>query len=166
MNSVIENLLETRKYLIDEIKSLTHEEFNRKPGSDQWSVAEVCHHLVILETRTAMLIQHLVKQPDHKKVEPKPIHLATDRSKKFNAPESVQPSGEPFEIKQMLEMLTDARDGLMKVLESIEDQNVLMEISAAHPVFGELPLSQWVELIGLHEQRHIEQIEEIKQFVL
>jgi hypothetical protein len=31
-----------------------------------------------------------------------------------------------------------------------------------HPVLEELPLDQWIELLYLHEQRHIEQIKEIK----
>lgn len=31
-----------------------------------------------------------------------------------------------------------------------------------HPALGELFLDQWIELIYLHEQRHIEQIKEIK----
>lgn len=31
-----------------------------------------------------------------------------------------------------------------------------------HPALGELLLDQWIELIYLHEQRHIEQIKEVK----
>ena len=31
-----------------------------------------------------------------------------------------------------------------------------------HPALGELSLDQWIELIYLHEQRHISQIKEIK----
>ncbi|MDR7001253.1 DinB family protein [Neobacillus niacini] len=165
MNTLNENLAVTRNHLVDEIKSLTNEEFNHKPGKDKWSVAEVCHHLVLLEGRTAKLIQHLVKQPEITKTELKPIQLATDRSTKYSAPEIVQPSGEPFEVQQMLEMLNDARNKLLKVLDSLENQSILAERSATHPAFGELPLSQWVELIYLHEQRHIEQIKEIKQLV-
>ncbi|MEC3085289.1 PadR family transcriptional regulator, partial [Bacillus cereus] len=30
------------------------------------------------------------------------------------------------------------------------------------PALGELPLDQWIELIYLHEQRHMLQIKEIK----
>jgi hypothetical protein len=38
----------------------------------------------------------------------------------------------------------------------------LAEKSVTHPALGELPLDQWIEQIYLHEQRHIEQIKEIK----
>ncbi|MDQ6595655.1 DinB family protein [Bacillus salipaludis] len=165
MSSVSENLAVTRNGLVDEIKSLTYEEFNHKHVKEKWSVAEVCHHLVLLERRTAKLIHHLVTKPEINKAESKPIQHATDRSTKYIAPEIVQPSGEPFEVQQMLEMLNDARNKLLKVLDSLEDQSILAERSAAHPVFGELPLTQWVELIYLHELRHIEQIKEIKQLV-
>lgn len=166
MKTVNENLVVTRNHLVDEIKSLTNEEFNHKPGKDQWSISEVCHHLVLLEIKTAKLVHHLVNQPDTKKTESKPIHLATDRSTKFNAPEIVQPSEDPFEVQQILEMLNEARNKLLEVLDRIEDKTILAERSVTHPVFGELPLIQWVELIDLHEQRHLEQIKEIKQLVL
>ncbi|MGG1399177.1 DinB family protein [Bacillus salipaludis] len=165
MSSVNEKLADTRNHLIDEFKSFTNEEFNHKPDNDKWSVAEVCHHLVLLEKRTAKLIHHLVTKPEINKAESKPIQLATDRSTKYIAPEIVQPSSEPFEVQQMLEMLNDARNQLLKVLDSLEDPTILAERSAVHPVFGEMPLTQWVELIYLHEQRHIEQIKEIKQLV-
>lgn len=45
---------------------------------------------------------------------------------------------------------------------TIEDKSILAEKSVNHLAFGELPLDQWIEQIYLHEQRHIEQIKEIK----
>ncbi|WP_424473344.1 phage integrase SAM-like domain-containing protein [Paenisporosarcina sp.] len=51
---------------------------------------------------------------------------------------------------------------LMSVLNTVEDSSALTEKSVPHPFLGQLPLNQWIELIYLHEQRHIEQIKEIK----
>ena len=51
---------------------------------------------------------------------------------------------------------------LLKTILSIEDPSVLKKKSVDHPAFGALPLDQWIELVPLHEQRHIKQIEEIK----
>lgn len=51
---------------------------------------------------------------------------------------------------------------LITFLDTIEDKSILSEKSVKHPALGELPLDQWIEQIYLHEQRHIEQIKEIK----
>jgi hypothetical protein len=59
-------------------------------------------------------------------------------------------------------LLSDSRKKLMIFLITIEDKSILTEKSVKHPAFGELPLDHWIELIYLHEQRHIEQIKEIK----
>ena len=65
----------------------------------------------------------------------------------------------------MIDLLNDSRKRLMSVLHTIEDKSILEEKSVNHPAFGELPLDQWVELIPLHEQRHIAQIKEIKSIL-
>ncbi len=51
---------------------------------------------------------------------------------------------------------------MIAFLKTIEDKSTLADKSMKHPVFGELPLDQWIEHIYLHEQRHIEQIKELK----
>lgn len=45
---------------------------------------------------------------------------------------------------------------------SIEDKSFLAEKSVKYPTLDDLPLDHWIEQIYLHEQRHIEQIKEIK----
>ena len=85
-----------------------------------------------------------------------------DRTKKFKAPKIVEPDVEPFEVQQIIDLLNDSRKKLMTFLSTIEDKSILAEKSVKHPALGELPLDQWIEQIYLHEQRHIEQIKEIK----
>jgi hypothetical protein len=50
----------------------------------------------------------------------------------------------------------------MGVLNKIDDKSILKEIAVKHPVFGDLSLDQWIELLYLHEHRHIEQIKDLK----
>ena len=61
----------------------------------------------------------------------------------------------------MVDLLNKSRKELMRFLSTIEDESILAKKSVMHPALGEL-LEQWIELIYLHEQRHIEQIKEIK----
>lgn len=85
-----------------------------------------------------------------------------DRTKKFKAPEFVEPSIEPFEVQTIVDLLKDSREKLLTFLNTIGDQSILIAKSFKHPALDELPLNQWIEQIYLHEQRHIEQIKEIK----
>ncbi|MEC2075593.1 PadR family transcriptional regulator, partial [Metabacillus fastidiosus] len=59
----------------------------------------------------------------------------------------------------------NSRKKLITFLSTIEDKAILEEKSMKHPALGELPLDQWIEQIYLHEQRHIEQIKEIKSLL-
>src|SRR4051812_13369194 len=129
---------------------------------NMWSIAQVCHHLVLVEETTIKAIAWGLKKVDNTKTERKNVHLILDRAKKFKAPEIVEPDVEPFEVQSIIELLSDSRNKLLTFLSTIDDKSILEERSLKHPALGQLPLDQWIEQIYLHEQRHIEQIKEIK----
>jgi hypothetical protein len=158
---VTDNLFETRNNLVKELTSLSDAQFNSMPDMDTWSIAQVCHHLVLVEEASIKAIAWGLK--DSTKKEQKPIQLILlDRTKKFRAPAIVEPNVEPFEVQQIIDLLSDSRKKLITFLNTVEDKSILAEKSMKHPALGELPLDQWIEQIYLHEQRHIEQIKEIK----
>lgn len=159
----MENLIGTRKRLLDEINLLSFDELNKKPDEDSWSIAQVCHHLSLVEASSAKAIRYGLKQTETHKVEKKPIDRLSDRTKKFKAPDIVKPSEEPLTVEQIINLLKESRTFLFTTLDKIEDTTILSERSVKHPRFGELPLNQWVEVVYHHEQRHIEQIKEIKK---
>ncbi len=160
--SVFDNLLETRSDLVKEITNLTNAQFNNKHDKDTWSIAQVCHHLVLVEQSTIKAIAWGLKKVDNTQTERKNTHLLLDRTKKYKAPEIVEPDVEPFEVQSIIDLLNDSREKLLTFLSTIEDKSILAEKSFKHPALGELPLDQWIEQIYLHEQRHTEQIKEIK----
>ncbi|WP_212936339.1 DinB family protein [Bacillus hominis] len=164
MNTFVnDKFYETRNQLFEEITLLSDAQFNRKPDKDKWSIAQVCHHLVLLDERVITVISSGLKKMDSILNERKEIHtILLDRSIKFIAPEMIEPSIEPFEVQQMVDLLNNSRKELMRFLSTIEDESILAKKSVMHPALGELLLDQWIELIYLHEQRHIEQIKEIK----
>lgn len=163
MNKLVnDNLYETRNNLVKEITLLSDAQFNSKPDMNKWSIAQVCHHLVLVEEASIKAITWGLKEIDSAQKERKKVHLILDRTKKINAPKIVEPDVEPFEVQQIIDLLNDSRKKLITFLSTIEDKSILAEKSVKHPAFGELPLDQWIEQIYLHEQRHIEQIKEIK----
>lgn len=160
---VNEYLNETRKDLLKEITLLSDAQFNSKPDLNKWSIAQVCHHLILVETATTKAIAWGLKEINGTPKERKNVHLILlDRTTKIKAPKIVEPAVEPFEVQQMVDLLNDSREKLMTFLNTIADHSILVEKSVMHPALGDLPLDQWIEQIYVHEQRHIEQIKEIK----
>ena len=75
-----------------------------------WSIAQVCHHLFLVEQATIKAIEWGLKKVDNTQTERKNVHLILDRTKKFNAPEIVDPDVEPFEVQSILDLLNDSRE--------------------------------------------------------
>ncbi|OKL36887.1 DinB family protein [Domibacillus mangrovi] len=164
MNKLVnDNLHETRNNLVKEITLLSDAQFNSKLDMNKWSIAQICHHLVLVEEASIKAIAWGLKEIDRTQKERKKVQLVLlDRTKKMKAPKIVEPDIEPFEVQQIIDLLNDSRQKLMIFLNTIEDKSILVEKSVKHPAFGELPLDQWIEQIYVHEQRHIEQIKEVK----
>ncbi|WP_369592768.1 DinB family protein [Lysinibacillus pakistanensis] len=163
MNPFITNqLMETRNSLLAEIELLNTTQFNGKHEANSWSIAQVCHHLVLVEESSIKAIAWGLKQGDAQKTERKNVQHIADRSNKIIAPKIVEPAEDLFTVQQIMDLLNVSRKKLITFLDTIEDKSILSEKSVKHPALGELPLDQWIEQIYLHEQRHIEQIKEIK----
>lgn len=161
-NFEYKNLQETRDMLVKEISSINDNQFNARLGTDDWSIAQVCHHLVLVEQSAIKAVSWGLNKGELGPVARKNVQAVANRTKKMKAPSIVEPDKKEFTVEQMVGMLNDSREKLMQFLETIEDPSVLKEKSAKHAAFGKLTLEQWIEFIPYHEQRHIEQIQEIK----
>ncbi|MGE7673189.1 DinB family protein [Lysinibacillus sp. NPDC094403] len=166
MNQLInDHLRETRNDLVEEIKVLSDTQLNAKPDANSWSIAQVCHHLVLVEESSVKAIVWGLKQVDNKQTDRKNVQLIVDRTKKIIAPKIVEPAEDVFTVQEIIKLLDDSRKKLTTLLDTIEDPTILAEKSVKHPAIGELALDQWVEQIYFHEQRHIGQIKEIKALI-
>lgn len=163
LTSLLTNLIDTRKKLMEEFETLTFEQMNKKPKDDRWSISQVCHHLVLVERSTVKVIAWGLKNgPGASSVERVNVQKILDRTQKVNAPSIVEPTDESFEVENIKELLVASRTKLRELLQEIQEPSILETISFKHPALGDLPLDQWIQQIYLHEQRHIEQIKEIK----
>ena len=128
-NLVNDNLYETRNNLVKEITSLSYTQFNGRLGMNMWSIAQVCHHLVLVEQATIKAIAWGLKKVDNTQTERKNVQLVLDRTKKFKAPEIVEPDVEPFEVQSIIDLLNDSRKKFLTFLSTIEDKSILAEKS-------------------------------------
>ncbi|QQK74623.1 DinB family protein [Salicibibacter cibarius] len=156
---------EARKEILASVENLTDEQLNCEVEEGRWTIVQVLEHLYLIEQGLAApIIQKELanedSQPARKK---KPIELTVDRSvQKVEATGPFVPSNEFMPLEEMKERLAQSRATLLKVLDTVEDEAILSQKSAKHPAFGTMDLAQWVEFIGLHERRHLQQIEELK----
>ncbi|GGA71380.1 DinB family protein [Ornithinibacillus halotolerans] len=158
---ITDNFNKTHKELIALIERLTEAELNARPNANTWSIAMVCHHIALVEFATIKAVRYGLKEEKDTKSEQKDLSIMLDRTKKFSAPKVVEPGGGPFELQELVEMLNNARDSLNRTLDSMGDQSILEEKSVFHPALGLLPLNQWIEVLPLHEERHLEQIKDL-----
>lgn len=156
------HLSTTREQLLKEIFSLEFDEFNKSLDPQKWNIAQVCHHLYLTETLFTKVIITGLDQKKDSTVERKPIEVVLDRSKKFQAPSISKPSSDPFLVSEITQLLSYSRANILDVLNGIGDVDILRKVTMKHPILEDLTLEQWVELLYLHELRHIEQIKELK----
>lgn len=165
ITSLLAQLHATREQLLKEIEPLNNRQFNQKPDADSWSIAQVCHHLVLVEASTIKAIAWGLSSQEPTQPERLDVQKITDRTIKLTAPKIVEPTDKPFEVQDMLILLSETREQLTSFLLGIADPSLLAKKAVKHPAFGPLALDQWIEQVYLHEQRHIEQIQESKTSV-
>ncbi|TVX82681.1 DinB family protein [Peribacillus simplex] len=155
-------LFESRNQLIEEITELDEKMLHHRPAPEVWSIAQICHHLYLTEQVFTEAIANGIRERDFNNIIQKNIYLVTNRTKKFVSPDIVSPSSIPFQLSGLMDFLAESRDRLLQVLYDMGSDILLNRKKAKHPLFGDLSLDQWIELLSLHEQRHIKQIQEIK----
>lgn len=131
-----------------------------------WSVAEIVEHLSIAEPGITRAIEGLLRPAsdvESSQAAPQafaPFSLdeqAEQARGKIEAPEFLRPTGLPLS------------EGLARLKESRAKLAALRPLFVAadysrkfpHPAFGPLNASQWLAFIGMHEERHLRQIERI-----
>jgi uncharacterized damage-inducible protein DinB len=166
MLTIQEQLHTSRSRLLSAIEGLSDDQLNWKPDESTWSISQIVQHVAKVESGSSQLIQlGLSQEPTFVPIDIPFAQLLSDRSRKVNAPDYLHPSAEPKTIEQFKETLHSSREKLFAALDSIENAALLDSTSPpmAHPVFGHLSTGQWISLVPLHEERHIQQIEEVKE---
>jgi len=163
----IDYFTETKERLLNDVKGLSAAQLNFKADSTRWSVAQCVEHIALAETLIWQWVYGTTKQPvtPEKKSEMKftdeqIIQLTIDRSKKFKAPEALQPSGKFANTDEALKYYINRRDSTIAYINSTQDD--LKNRYIVHPAFGTLNLYQGLLLIAAHSERHTLQLEEVK----
>ncbi|ASS67429.2 MULTISPECIES: DinB family protein [unclassified Paenibacillus] len=159
--NVIDSLEMTRSELVEEVHAIPVERLTQKPAGGGWSVMEILEHLSLLEARIVQGIQASLLAPERGDLRPAPLELVKDRSRKLQAPSQAEPSGRFHTLADALEALNGVRQSTLEALASSIGTDAMDSHGFDHPAFGPMSAKQWVELIPLHEARHLDQIREV-----
>ena len=138
---------------------------DQRPAADRWSVAEILDHLAVVEERVTRLLTAKIEAARAAGVGPEretsPVvptvnmRRMLDRSRPIVTSDAKPRTG--CSAQASWKLLVDQRERLREVVRSA-DGLALGEISAPHPVLGEINLYQWLVFVGGHEARHTAQI--------
>ena len=165
---IFETIDDTRERIFKRVEGLSDEQLKSRPAPNVWSVAEIVEHLAKIESLLLGMIKMMLtkaegvsQKSDGAHVEVKPFSLdeliERARNEKYTAPESASPSGRE-QLSDSLAQLRRSREELHILRPRIEAID-LSTVTYRHPAFGPLNFYQWLAFIGVHEERHLSQIE-------
>jgi hypothetical protein len=156
----------TKKGVLDATKGLSEAQWNFKPASDKWSVAECVEHIAAAEDLIrGMAVDKVMKAPaaagrDTAKIDAGIMAMIPDRSQKAQAPDELRPTNRFGSPEGSLKHFVESRTATENFLKDTPD---LRAHAVDSPMGGpKLDAYEWVLFVSAHSQRHTKQIEEVK----
>lgn len=166
LDEIFTSMDETRARLIERVNALGAGEESARRNGEGWSVAEIVEHLSMIEKQIVKLTNLLLAKAEangaqaSERFEPVALDEIIERSQreKYQSPETARPSGN-VSLQDSLAVMQATRESLRGLRPRLEAANPA-SVSWPHPVFGALNLYEWLVMIGVHEDRHLRQIED------
>lgn len=147
-----------RAAVLGAVNGVSDDILNTKPSPEEWSPMQILDHLQLMESMVARNVQKQLTKSESEKARKKPIQLTVSRLIKVNAPKYVVPTNDFVSLEEMKKRL-EASAELLDTVYKEASPEALEAKSLPHPVFGKVPLIQWFPFVGLHEKRHLKQLE-------
>ena len=176
-----------RRRLAARVENLSVAQQTFRPAEGAWSIAEIIDHLSVTEQNMVQLFGMLLKKSEgaaarsanaggngddvggggahtgegapHFRPFSLDQYIEQVRDVKLNAPEQVRP-GRDVALADALAKLAGTRAAIDDMRPRLEAAD-LGAATYPHPAFGEFNAAQWLAFIGLHESRHLGQIENL-----
>ena len=166
INMAVKYLQKTQAGVLAATKGLSAAQWNFKPATNRWSVAEVTEHIAAAEDFLMNLIQEQVlKAPartnavDVKALDELVLQKIPDRTVKAQAPEPLQPNNRFGSPNASLKHFKASRAKTIAFLKTAKD---LRGHAINSPLGKPLDGYEWVLFIAAHSERHTKQIDEVK----
>lgn len=137
--------------------TLHHRSFN------SWSILQVLEHILITERYVFQLLftptERRAAERELKGGEKLERLLVDMRGRKVKAPDMLEPKGDIADLAAFNSEFLKGRSDLVAALENGEI--VVDERMHAHPVLGDMTVSDWLHFLISHARRHMEQVRDI-----
>jgi uncharacterized damage-inducible protein DinB len=168
VEEIYASLDKMRRKVVEAVGDLSEEQANFRPNPEKWSAALIVEHLAKTEANLVRVVGKLLGKaeaenaPSDGKINP-PISFAAiadrARTERFQAPAFIVPEG-AASVAESLKQLSQSRIALLEMRPRIEAVDC-SKVGYPHPAFGQFNLYQWLAFIGVHELRHLAQIENL-----
>lgn len=164
---VLQELERTRAALLGELEGLSDRQASFQPTENKWAVIHALEHIIRAEEVLRGLVENLLKgepAPDGGEAvsvsDAEVSSFVVDRTRKFEAPKRVQPTGRYATLQEAVDDFKATRRRSVEFVKGIDRD--LRAYRATNPVLGELDGYQWLLFLSGHSERHTLQIKEIK----
>ena len=163
----------TKERIGESVSGLSDSQIRFKPATDCWSIAQILEHMAMVHDRIlARLEKDFPQAPapaadrDSGFIDSLVVEKIPDRSRKFKAPEFIQPAG-LIPVAESLDRIASTYRALEEYLESTPDLRAhVMESAPLKAVtdgaYNTMDGYQWALAIAAHDERHVRQILEVK----
>ncbi len=169
---VLRHLAESRERLIMAVEGLSEAQRSFRPAADCWSIADCVEHLTVIESSVFKLVQAAVQTPPVSSSETDPagtdrqmkdrmiLERIPSRERRVQGPAAMMPNGRWPDFDESMRQFEAARERTLRF--AAVTQADLRRHSLPHPILGVLDCYQWLLLFAAHCERHVRQIEDVK----
>jgi predicted metal-dependent phosphoesterase TrpH len=164
----LHDLERTREKFLKSVAGLSEAQWTFKAAPDRWSIAETAEHIATAETAIGgQFSQAVLKAPasperraEIKVSDEQILRGVTDRTRKFKAPDVLQPTGRFASRDATVRAYQSARADTIEMVSNTKEH--LRSRVTPHPAFGAIDGVQFLLFLAAHSERHTLQIEEVK----
>lgn len=152
------------------VDNYTDTEFATKPGEDNWSIGQVCQHLINSANNFAFInIEKCISGSENeqeRKTESGEKDFAVNELPDImvKVPPSLQHIPKQPESKQVVKNDFKLLQGRFRNVTDLVDKNVNTG-KTKHPLLGFLNAVEWLQLVDMHFRHHLRQKERIDIFL-
>jgi hypothetical protein len=164
MKRALKRLDTVHQKLIETISTLAPDVYATRPAENEWSVAEIVHHLWLVEGRVTKELQTgIAGKPRRVSFLRRfmPTSIVSQRFIRVKAPKAVNPLNAPSR-EVALENFVRSRAEL-KLFCATHGEERLRNVIFKHPFLGEMDGVAALSFMGYHEKRHYKQIREVSR---
>ena len=167
INNSFNKLEQARSRLSSQLENIDNEKLNAFPAGDKWSIAQICHHLILSERLSLIYI----KKKLHYKTNIKNTNFvsalrllllktAFTSPFSFKAPTNVANPPEHSSLAEISEDWEKVRMDMKKIIEELPNEFLTGNIFK-HPLAGKMNLNHAIEFFIFHFNHHRKQIERL-----